>query len=153
MERLSPHALNTRFRRLMDLARQLESRPRCYGTDERLTSSEIHLIEVIGEADAPGVTDLARTLDVTKGAVSQNLKRLAAKGLAAKHTDPENRARVRVTLTEKGRIAFYAHRYWHARVDGGFREFYLGLTPEQVAFLAEFLDRLETFFTEALQED
>ena len=153
MADISPHVLHGKFQRIMDLGRQLERQPRGFGTGQRLSSTEIHLIEVIGENEGLGVTDLARTLDVTKGAISQNLKRLESKGLVVKRTDPDNRARVLVGLTEKGRTAFYAHRYWHARFDGGFREFYLGLAPDKVVFLADFLDRIEVFFKEMLETE
>jgi DNA-binding MarR family transcriptional regulator len=153
MDSMSPHVLHGKFQRIMALARRLESKPRGFGTGERLSSSEIHLVEVIGENEGLGVTDLARALDVTKGAISQNLKRLESKGLVVKRTDPDNRARVLVGLSDKGRTAFYAHRWWHARFDGGFREFYLGLPPDQVAFLAAFLDRIEVFFREMMEAE
>ena len=138
--------LHEKFIHIVKLAHQFEKRPRRFGTDELLTNSEIHLIEVVGDNDESlSVTDLAGILEVTKGAVSQNLKRLEYKGLTDKQTDPENRSRAIVRLTLKGKAAYYAHKHWHETMDGGFKEYYLQFDRDKIDFLFEFLDRLENF--------
>lgn len=145
------HMIHEQFRSVVALAVQLEQTPRPFGTDERLTSSEIHLIEIIGDnAETLGVTDLSRVLGVTKGAVSQNLKRTENKGLTLKIEDPQNSSRSIVKLTSKGKTAYFAHKHWHETMDGGFKAFFLNLKPERIDFLIEFLAKLETFLKKAL---
>jgi DNA-binding MarR family transcriptional regulator len=145
------HMIHERFRSVVALAVRLEQTPRPFGTDERLTSSEIHLIEIIGDnAEALSVTDLSKVLGVTKGAVSQNLKRTENKGLTLKIEDPQNSSRSIVKLTSKGKTAYFAHKHWHETMDGGFKEFFLNLKPERIDFLIDFLAKLETFLKKAL---
>lgn len=146
------HAIHKRFETVVKLNQQLERTPRRWGTEELLSSAEIHLIEIIGDGATPySVTELAHLLGVTKGAVSQTLKRLEKKGLTQKGPDPENASRSRVELTSKGRSAHTAHRRWHEAMDGGFRTYFNHLASDKLDFLLEFLDRVEDFLLRALR--
>ena len=87
---------------------------------------------------------------MTKGAVSQNLKRTENKGLTLKIEDPQNSSRSIVKLTSKGKTAYFAHKHWHETMDGGFKEFFLNLKPERIDFLIDFLAKLEIFLKKAL---
>ena len=152
MEKAGMHTIHERFSRVLKLAVQLEKTPRKFGTDELLTNSEIHLIEIIGDyAETLSVTDLAGVLDVTKGAVSQTLKKLGNKGLTTKHADPENSSRAIVGLTAKGKTAFYAHQHWHETMDGGFKDYFKNLSQDRIDFLVEFLAKFEVFLKRILQ--
>ena len=147
----SIHMVHERFKSIVALAVQLEQVPRCFGTEERLTSAEIHLVEIVGDyGESSSVTDLAKILGVTKGAVSQNLKRLEKKGLTLKIVDPQNSSRSIVQLTSKGKTAYYAHKHWHETMDGGFQEYFMNLDKSRIDFLIEFLDNLEVFLKRAL---
>ncbi len=134
-----------KFNSVIKLWQDLEKKPRKFGTDEDLYSSEIHLIEVIGENNHFSVTNIARQLGITKGAVSQNLKKIEKKGLAIKHVDPRNSSRTIVELTSKGKMAFYAHEHWHERTDGGFKQYMIGLTQEQMDLIYEVLTNVENY--------
>ena len=152
MKKAGMHTIHERFSRVLKLAVQLEKKPRKFGTHELLTSSEIHLIEIIGDyAESLSVTDLAGVLGVTKGAVSQTLKKLENKGLTSKRTDPENNSRSIAELTAKGKTAFYAHQHWHETMDGGFKEYFKNLSQDRIDFLVEFLTTFEVFLKRILQ--
>lgn len=138
--------VHDRFAGLVKLYQEMEKQPRKYGTDEYLTSSEIHLIELIGDADANlSVTDLAKNSRVTKGAISQHLKKLEKKGLTTKEEDPTNVSRSRVSLTSKGKAAYYSHRYWHETMDGGYLAYLSTLEADKIEFLLEFMNVVERF--------
>ncbi len=124
---------------------QLDKQPRRFGTEEDLSGAEIHIIEVVGQNDGLSVTALAKRLGITKGAVSQTLKRLEGKEIIVKETDPANTSRMTVHLSTKGRVAFFAHLHWHETMDGGFRDYFMGLPEERIRFLDEFLTILEQF--------
>jgi DNA-binding MarR family transcriptional regulator len=141
----SPLAIAEKFSRVVKLWQDLEKSPRKFGTDEDLYHSEIHLIEVIGENENLSVTDIAGQLGVTKGAISQTLKKVEKKGLATKHADPQNSSRAIVELTAKGKMAFYAHEHWHEQMDGGFRQYMNRLTQEQRDLIYEVLSNVEKF--------
>ncbi len=141
-----------KFSSIVKLASALEKQPRSYGTDELLTSTEIHLIETIGNNDETlSVTDLAKLSGVTKGAISQTLKKLEKKGITRKVEDPSNVSRSIVQLTSKGNVAFYAHRHWHETMDGGYKEYVMGLKQEQLDFLMAYMNRVEDFLNRILK--
>jgi DNA-binding MarR family transcriptional regulator len=134
-----------KFSRVAKLWDQLDKRPRQFGTGDDLSGAEIHLIEVVGQSDGLSVTALAERLGITKGAVSQTLKKLQGKEIIVKEIDPSNTSRMTVHLSTKGRVAFFAHLHWHETMDGGFRDYFMGLSKEQIKFLDEFLTMLEQF--------
>lgn len=147
----SINVVHEKFFRIVELYKTLEKTPRSWGTDELLTSSEIQLIENIGDSDEKaGVTDLAKVVGITKGAVSQTLKKLEKKGITDKEEDPENISRSIVKLTTKGKAAYYAHKHWHETLDDGYISYYNTLEQEQIDFLVGFMSRVEKFFKNAL---
>ena len=81
-----------------------------YGTGELYSSTEVHLISHI--ADKPGitVTEIARNLERTKGAISQMLKKLEDRELIYRQRDPKDNKREAVFLTERGLELDQAHR-------------------------------------------
>jgi len=143
--RVSPFSLIAKFSRVSNLWQQLDSKPRKFGTENDLSGSEIHLIEVVGQSEGLSVTDLAKRLGITKGAVSQTLKRLEAKELIVKEIDPANTSRITVSLSTKGKVAYYSHLQWHEAMDGGFRDYFVNLPEDKIRFMDEFLSILEQF--------
>ena len=144
-------AIHAAFARMVKLYQELEKKPRRFGTDELLTGTEIHLIERIGDNNEHlSVTDLAGLLKVTKGAISQQLKRLEKKGLTGKEEDPHNSSRAIVKLTSKGKAAHYAHKHWHEQMDGGYLAYLSSLEEDKAEFLLEFMSKVETFLNSAI---
>jgi DNA-binding MarR family transcriptional regulator len=141
----SPFSLIAKFSRVSKLWQQLDSQPRKFGTETDLTGSEIHLVEVIGQNEGLSVTDMAKRLGITKGAISQTLKKLEEKGLVIKEVDPTNTSRVTVSLSTKGKVGYYSHLQWHEKMDGGFRDYFVHLPEDKIKFLEEFLSILEQF--------
>lgn len=150
MENKTVHSLHGTFLSILKLAEELEKIPRKFGTDQNLSSSEIHLIELIGENSNASVTELAKLQGVTKGAVSQNLKRLESKGFIQKQEDPANVSRSIIGLTNKGKTAFFAHKHWHETLDGGFKDFFLSMEQEKIDFLNDVLHRVEEFLKQRI---
>ncbi len=142
--------IHGKFHSLLQLATLLDKAPRKFGTDEPLSHAEIHLVEIIGDNEGLSVTEIAGYLNITKGAVSQTLKKLEAKGFARKKPHPENLAKAVVSLTAKGRTAFRAHRDWHAQMDGGFANYLQELDKEERAIITKFLEKTETFLLSRL---
>jgi DNA-binding MarR family transcriptional regulator len=141
----SPFFLIAKFSRVSKLWQQLDSKPRKFGTETDLTGSEIHLVEVIGQNEGLSVTDMAKRLGITKGAVSQTLKKIDEKGLVSKEIDPTNTSRITVRLSTKGKVGYYSHLQWHEKMDGGFRDYFVHLPEDKIKFLEEFLSILEKF--------
>ncbi len=143
--------IHGKFQSIMRLSRQLDKTPKKFGTDETLSHSEIHLIEIIGDNADLSVTDIAGHLGITKGAVSQSLKRLEKKDLCTKRADPENLSRAIVMLTAKGNTAYWAHKHWHETMDGGFSRYMEDLNKEDLGVIIDFLERVEDFLGRRLR--
>ncbi len=124
--------------RLQDLERKTHT----YGTDQPLFIAEIHMIKAIREHPEAHLTALADRLGVTKGAVSQLVKKLEEKGMVVKDRDPANRARVVLSLTAKGERAYSVHERAHRDFDDLVEGLLQGATEEERAFLQDFISRL-----------
>lgn len=123
---------------------EVDRKTRRYGTDEQLFEAEIHMIKSIKENEGIHVTGLAELLGVTKGAVSQIIMKLQKKGMIIKDTDPRNLSRLVLKLTQKGEMAYINHEKLHQRFDGLVNEALQDATADNVAFLKEFLNLLES---------
>ena len=84
----------------------------------RLTITEMHMLECIGADKASGrmVTDIAQALEITPPSATVSIKRLEKKGYVTKDRCPEDARRVHVRLTEEGKRAEIAHRYFHRQM-------------------------------------
>jgi len=92
-----------RFIRLVHKYNALEKAPARHGKDLDLFHSERHMLDQIGENPGINVTDFARVTGVTKGAISQVIKKLENKGLAQKYKKSGNDKEVFIELTDKGK--------------------------------------------------
>ena len=59
--------LHGKFQTLMDLAHRLDQAPKRFGTDQNMTHTEIHLVEMIGNNEGASVTEISTLIGVTKG--------------------------------------------------------------------------------------
>ena len=117
-----------------------------FGTDVDIHMAEIHTIMAIQNNEGIHVGGLAENLGVTKGSVSELLRRLERKGLAYKAKDPLKMTRLNVFLTDKGKTANSHHMSFHSQLDGLVDEAMGTRSPEEiksiVGFLTEIFDRL-----------
>jgi len=146
-------SIHGKFQSIMRLTRELDKAPRNFGTGDLLSHSEIHLIEIIGDNENLSVTDIGNLLGITKGAVSQNLKKLEAKGFSEKKTDPENLSRSIVTLTSKGYTAYYSHKHWHETMDGGFAKYLDDMDKKDIDVVIRFMEKIEDFLERRVRSD
>jgi len=93
--------------------RKLERHPRTFGSAGSLTPSEIHTIDAIGTEKGIIMSELADRLGVTKGAVTQLVKRLEVKNLIIRTSHPADSRSIILSLTDKGKIAYEAHKQLH----------------------------------------
>lgn len=110
-----------------------------FDTDVDIYRSEIHIIQLIGDHSSLYVSEISKRIGVTKGTVSQIVKRLEAKGLATKRVDPENQTRQQVQLTETGWVAYRAHCRYHEEKHGEMEVFLRSLDDEKLHVIQEFL--------------
>ena len=109
--------------RALDKYSRIDRMPFDFGVGEPLFPSEIHMLATVVDREPVCVTNLAHEMGVTKGAVSQLVGRLRNKGLVCKDKDRLNGARVVVSATDLGRVAYAKHMEFHKRHDAEFLEF------------------------------
>ncbi|MCD4677239.1 MAG: MarR family winged helix-turn-helix transcriptional regulator [Desulfobacula sp.] len=140
------------FERVVKLNNEFEKKSHDFGIGDKLYNSEIHMIEVIGENENLSATDIADFFGITKGAVSQTLKKLDKKGLIIKNRAPENASKFILDLTAKGKSVFYEHLHWHETMDNGFKKAFYGMDIEILESMAKFLNKFEMFLKKRLNK-
>ena len=120
-----------------------DKRARTFGTDHELFVAEIHLIDFIGSNENCCISDIAKSIRVTKGAVSQMVKKLEKKEYLIKLDDSDNRARVIVQLTQKGAKAFEEHRRYHQELDEKVSAVVKKYNEQQRSMICKFLQEIQ----------
>ncbi|WP_279626318.1 MarR family winged helix-turn-helix transcriptional regulator [Desulfofustis glycolicus] len=131
------------FLRIVSKFIGIDKKNRNYGTDHPLYLAEIHMIKSIKENEGIHVTGLADMLGVTKGAVSQIIKKLERKGMVVKDTDPRNLSRLVLKLTLKGKTAYMYHEKMHQEIDEFFNIALKNATEKNKKFLKDLLNSLD----------
>lgn len=121
---------------------ELERQCSKFGTDVDIHLAEIHTIMAIHNNEGIHVGGLAEQLGVTKGSVSELLRRLERKGLAYKAKDPLKMTRLNVFLTEKGKAAHKRHMEFHSQLDCLVDEAMGARRQAEVADIGDFLETL-----------
>ena len=112
-----------------------------FGTDVNIYRSEIHIIQLMGDRGEVYISEISRILGVTKGTVSQIVKRLESKGLVHKFVDEDNNTRQLVNLTAKGMTAYKAHVDYHHRKHSEMKDFLDALSAEEKQVVHAFLTK------------
>ncbi len=123
------------FEKISNTSRQSKK----FDTDVDIYRSEIHIIQLIGDHSELYLSQIAKMIGITKGTVSQIIKRLQTKGLLIKYVDATNNTRQLARLTEKGALAYKAHNRYHKQQHKEMETFLLSLDDEQLAILERFL--------------
>ncbi len=128
---------------------ELDKKTRFYGTDVPIFHSEIHVIKAIAEHPEINVGGLADILEVTKGSVSEIIKKMERKGLVYKSVDELNLSRFLLHLTDKGNKAHKNHMHYHTVLNKMVENELHNATESELNFLSDFLstlkNRIESF--------
>lgn len=114
-------------------------------TDEYkdITNNDMHIMEAIGISEPRSMSVIAKQLQVTVGTLTVNMNSLEKKGYIIRERSTEDKRVVLVTLTEKGRKAFFHHRDFHKAM---IRSAIRGLEEDEMNALINCLCKLNDFF-------
>jgi DNA-binding MarR family transcriptional regulator len=112
-----------------------------FGTDVEIYRSEIHVMQLIDNYGHLHVSEIARRIGVTKGAVSQILKKLEHKDLVQKYRDTTNNTRQQVRLTSKGVKACEGHKNYHSEHDKEMFDFLENLNEHDLSVIENFMGK------------
>ena len=120
-------------------------------TDEfkDITNNDMHILEAIGIEEPKSMSRIAGELHVTVGTLTTNMNSLEKKGYLERNRSTQDKRVVLVTLTEKGRKAFFHHRDFHRKM---IHTIIRDLDEEEMKTLIKCLGKLDTFFREGNEE-
>ena len=78
-----------------------------------ITNNDMHIIEAIGIEEPQNMSAIAKRLSVTVGTLTTNMNSLDEKGYIKRERSLIDKRVVLVSLTDKGRKAFFHHRDFH----------------------------------------
>lgn len=108
-----------------------------------ISNNDMHIIEAIGLGEPKSMSVIAKQLAVTVGTLTVNMNSLEKKGYLERTRSTEDKRVVLVTLTEKGKKAFFHHRDFHkAMIRAAIKD----LDESEMKALINCLQKLSDFF-------
>ncbi|MBE5877553.1 MAG: MarR family transcriptional regulator [Lachnospiraceae bacterium] len=108
-----------------------------------ITNNDMHIMEAIGIEEPRKMSDIAKRRSVTVGTLTTNMNSLEDKGYIIRERSKTDKRVVLVTLTEKGRKAFYHHRDFHKKM---IHSLVKDLDESEMKVLIKSLTNIDQFF-------
>ncbi len=103
------------FLKILHLYSVIGRKPIDYGTGDLLYFTELHTIRVIAGNREINMTQLAEIMGVTRGAISQTIRKLVSKNLIVR-SNINNRKEVNLRLSEKGHVVFKSQKSFQEEI-------------------------------------
>lgn len=117
--------------------------------DEDITITGMHIIEAVGDIGRGTMGEVARILRIKTPSLTVTVNKLAEKGFITRCTPDNDRRKVYLQLTDKGKKCFMLHQKFHEEmVNDIIKEFESGDIPR----LVEILTKLKLFFEKRLEK-
>ena len=140
------------FIRLANKYKALEKIPVDYGVGTDLYHSERHLIDQIGDHPEMNITELAGLAGVTKGAISQTVKKLENKGVVTRYKGADNEKEVFLKFTDIGRDIYKKHKEVDREAIIPLYEELRKYSDDKVYFLVEMFKWMDTFLDDSTKK-
>lgn len=101
---------------------------------------EIHILKMVGDHPGIFISEMARNFNITRAVVAKTVKKLEKRGLLIKETDSEDKKRLRLYLTDKGRRAHALHHAYHQQFDQPLFAYLAQLDDHDLQIIQEFLN-------------
>ena len=137
------------FIKLANKYQSLEKIPVDYGVGKDLYHSERHLIEQIGDYPDKNITEFAQFFGVTKGAISQTVKKLENKGIVTRYKGEKNEKEVFLKLTKTGKSVYKKHKEASQESIMPLYEELKKYSDDKVYFLVEMFKWIDRFLDES----
>lgn len=126
---------------------QIQKRPVAITPTVKVSTSALHLIDIVGRFPQANMTELAMKLGVTKGAISQQVRNLQQQGLLQAVNRVDNQKTKRLVLTSQGRTLYHAHLSLHRDLYAAVQDDLTDFTDEQLATLRTILEQISQSIT------
>lgn len=114
--------------------------------------SEIHVIAAIGHLKYPNVTEIAATLNMTKGAISKITKKLIFNNIIEAYTISENKQKIFFKLTELGHFLYEEHEKRHQLWIERDNQFLNQFSEQQLKNISEFMALYNNYLEKQIKE-
>lgn len=123
----------------------MEIEGKCLITDEYkdITNNDMHIIEAIGVDEPKKSSDVANLMSITMGTLTKAIDGLTKKGYVERKRSSDDKRVVRLSLTEKGKEAYYHHEQFHAHMIEHIKS---GLKEQELTVLIYSLAKLVDYF-------
>jgi DNA-binding MarR family transcriptional regulator len=132
----------------------LEKKEIDVGADQKLYPSELHLIAAVKHNPKTHMKCFCEILRVTKGAISQTVKKLLCKGLVKKIKTKKNKKLTFLELTSDGERVCCKHKNFHKRIFNCFEGLNEDLSEKDMEKALEVIKAIgltmKTFWTKEL---
>ena len=149
MAHLAKKSLNELLVNLFNHVMDLEAKAVITEEYRDITNNDMHIIEAIGVEEPRNMSEIARRLSITVSTLTTNMNGLEKKGYIVRTRSVEDKRVVYVTLTEKGKKAFYHHRDCHRQM---IRALVKDLNEEDMEVLYRCLKNLNGFLEQEAGE-
>lgn len=143
MARSKNYELNELLVNLFNKVMDMEAKAIITEEFKDITNNDMHIIEAVGIEQPKSMSMIAKRLSVTVGTLTVNMNSLEKKGYIVRERSEQDKRVVLVTLTEKGRKAFFHHRDFHKAM---IRAAVKGLDETEMQTLIKCLQQLSVFF-------
>jgi len=140
----SSRGLNEMLVNLFNHVMDVESQAVITEEFKDITNNDMHIIEAVGVEEPRKMSEIAKRLGVTVGTLTTNMNGLDKKGYVIRQRSETDKRVVYITLTERGRKAFFHHRDFHKNM---IKSVVVGLDDDEKRLLYRCLVKLDNFFT------
>lgn len=137
------------FIRLANKYKAMEKIPLDFGAGAHLYHSEMHLIDQIGDHPGMNITELAELAGVTKGAISQTVKKLESKGVVTRYKGTENEKEIFLKFTTIGKEIYNKHKEIDKEAIIPLCEELRKYSDDKVYFLVEMFKWIDAFLDDS----
>lgn len=134
------------IRQVTDVHSKILAMKREYFPGEWYYLGETHFIKEIGVGNKLTMTEAAKRMGVTAGAVAQMAKRLEEKGCVQRISSKEDRRINEIQLTEKGEQLYYRHQEFDRGQYCALIRSLPDYTEEELDFLIQFEENIRDAF-------
>lgn len=145
MEKKTNRMLNELLVNLFNNVMEAEAKAVITEEFKDISNNDMHIIDAIGIEEPRRMSVIAKKLTVTMGTLTTNMNNLEDKGYIMRERSKKDKRVVLVSLTDKGRRAFFHHRDFHKHM---IRAILKDLNEDEIKILIMCLQNLDDFFNE-----
>ena len=143
MEKKTNRMLNELLVNLFNNVMEAEAKAAITEEFKDISNNDMHIIDAIGIEEPRRMSVIAKKLTVTMGTLTTNMNNLEDKGYIMRERSKKDKRVVLVSLTDKGRRAFFHHRDFHKHM---IRAILKDLNEDEIKILIMCLQNLDDFF-------